>query len=406
MENYFILNKETGKIELHFAKETYMALTAEQKSAVKSNFLWGRSSGRWISRCKWPNTSTAERCAASLGLENAGETGERLTFAEQMERKAERAENRADRYENRADAAEKRGEALQKPINDMHGDIAFFTQPNINSSAGRAFTSRRERMWASFEKGFSEFNKSAYWQDRAKTARRTAEQKELKDRAFLDRRIRERESDIRKLTKSIESWEGYAATIDKGQIPRDEHGWEVKRNKEQILSQVETWTERLEAKLDELGFYQDCLEQLGGIGFSRENVKPGYLVKVQRWGVVEVLSTGPKNFTAKEYGWPMQYAEIIEIVKEQAAKPEAHPFTVGMEFTCHRWNGALGAHGNTEKITARIIRATDKSVTLQVGEEKPYLRKPYKVKWGNDDGRKWGLQVTDWNDGIFYQIAE
>ena len=34
MENYFILNRETGKLELHFAKETYMGLTAEQKAAI------------------------------------------------------------------------------------------------------------------------------------------------------------------------------------------------------------------------------------------------------------------------------------------------------------------------------------------------------------------------------------
>lgn len=391
--NYYILNRGTGKLELHFAKETYMGLTAEQKAAIKSNFLWGRNSGCWISRAKYPGTGYAQRCAESLGLENAGETGERMSFAEQMERKAERAERRADRYENRADAAEKRSEQLTKPINDMGGDTAFFTQPNINSSAGRAFTNRRNRMFAAFDRGMEEFHKSEYWQGRAATARKTAEQKELQDRAFLDRRIREREAEIRKLQKNVEDCETRLEAT-----PEEET--EKRKN---IQGNIEYWLDLLEAKMDELGFYQDCLERTGGIQFSRENVKPGYLVKIRRYGVVEVLSTGPKNFKAKEYGWPMQYAEIVEIVKEQAAKPQAHPFTVGQEFTCTRWNSTMH---NTEKITARIIRATDKSVTLQIGDEKPYVRKPYQVKWNNPDGRKWGLAVTDWNDGTFYKMAD
>lgn len=160
--DYFIVNRETGKLELHFSKEAYLALTEDQKKSIKGNFLWGRTSDCWISRAKEPNLYHARKCAETLGLEDAGTCGERLSFMEQMERKAERAERRADCYENRADAAERRGEALQKPINDMRGDIAFFTQPNINSSSGRVFTRRRKKMFESFEKGFNEFLKSEY----------------------------------------------------------------------------------------------------------------------------------------------------------------------------------------------------------------------------------------------------
>ena len=201
MSNYFILNLETRKLELHFDKEAYAELSDEQKGDIKSNFLWGKKTGCWISRAKEPNLCRAYRCAESLGLEDAGKKGDRLSFAEQMEKKAERAQFMADQYEARAEAAEQRGEALQKPITDMHGDIAFFTQPNINTSAGRAFTRRREKMFAAFEKGFEEFQKSDYWKSRACTARVTATQSGLQDRGFLGRRISERESDIRKLKK-------------------------------------------------------------------------------------------------------------------------------------------------------------------------------------------------------------
>ena len=149
----YIENKETGKLELHFEKSEYMALSEEEKRKIKSTFLFSRASGAWVSRCKWPNLARPIQVAKDLGLENEGSTGERLTFEEQQERKAERAERRADRYEAKADKAEARSESLRAPIDRMHGDIAFFTQPNINTSAGRAFTRKRDRMWASWEKG-------------------------------------------------------------------------------------------------------------------------------------------------------------------------------------------------------------------------------------------------------------
>lgn len=329
--DYFIRNMETGKLELHFAKETYLALDSDAKKRIKSAFLWGRNSGCWISRCKEPNLYHAQQVAESLGLFDAGKTGERMSFADQMARKAERAERRADRYESRAEAAEKHGNELQAPINHMHGDIAFFTQPNITTSAGRAFTRRREKMWASFERGFDEFRKSEYWQNRAKAARATASQNELQNKGFIMRRIRERESDLRKLKKSVEEYEGYIITLDKGETPHDAFGWEIKRPRKALESQIEIWLDRIEVKLDELGFYQDYLDALGGITFSRDSFKKGDLIRISRWKTpVRFLRGGSKNFTYEftephmklACGQQMQgqaaYAEIVEVIKEGA----------------------------------------------------------------------------------------
>lgn len=405
-EDYFIRNRETGKLELHFSKATYTALGEDVKKRIKGAFLWGRNSGCWISRCKEPNLWDAERVAESLGLYDAGQTGERMSFAEQMERKAERAERRADRYEDHAEAAAARAEHLQKPINDRRGDIAFFTQPNINTSGGRAFTRQRERMFAAFDRGFEEFNKSQYWQDRAKTARRTADMKELQDKGFVMRRIRERESDLRKLRKSVERYEFYIKSLDAGETPRDDYGWEVKAKREELQKQIDIWLDRVEAKLDELGFYQDCLDKLGGVTFSQENVKPGYIVRMKRWGNATVIGTGPKNFTYKTGNNSTiiltdSYAEIVAIVKAVEAVREQHPFKVGDTFTCHRWNRTIPPHGNTEKVTYTIIRATEKSVTLKTGDEKPIVRKPVKRDWRDD----WQVSVTDWTDGTWYKAA-
>lgn len=132
---YFIRNLDTLKLELHFEREAYDALSDDAKREIKSLFLWGRRSGCWISRHKEPRLIWAQRLAEKLGLADAGETGVRPSFAEQQQRKAERAEARAERFDIAADRALDRANALQKPIADMRGDIAFFTQPNINTSA-------------------------------------------------------------------------------------------------------------------------------------------------------------------------------------------------------------------------------------------------------------------------------
>lgn len=400
-DSYFIRNRETGKLELHFDKADYDDLTDDQKREIKGAFLWGRRSGCWISRCKEPNLWSAEKIAKALGLADGGTTGERLSFAEQQERKAEKAECRAERFECAADAATARGEQLQKPISDMHGDIAFFTQPNINSSAGRAFTRKRYRMFAACEAGFREFNKSAYYRERAAIAHTTAAQKGLQDKSFIDRRIAECETALRKLKKNVERYEGFKQQIEQGTTVQRFNGEPL--SLDTVNELIETTLDRMEAQLDKLGYYQDALDALGGVEFSQENIKPGYIVQVKHFGVCRVVSTGPKNITYQTgidgVVLTAAYAEIGGIVKAEEKAADPHPFKVGDTFTCSRWNGEKRV---AERLEFRIIRATDKSVTIQTGNEKPFVRKPSQVTW--DKSGKWRLCITDWNDGIVYKL--
>ncbi len=307
MENYFVRNRETGKLELHFDKATYAGLSDAQKSEIKSAFLWGRNSGCWISRAKEPNTWKAQKIAESLGLEDAGKEGDRMSFAEQMERKQQRAERRADRYEGRADIAERTGEQLQAPINSRRGDTAFFTQPNINTAAGRAFARRRERMFAAYECGFAEFRKSEYWRERAETARKTAAGKELQDKGFVMRRINECESNARSLKKSYDQQKRTLDRLEAGEELKNWRGEPI--SLEAAAESLENWAERLEAELDKLGFYQDILDSLGGVTFSKENLKKGDLIIIPRWGKVRFVRGGPKNFTFEFLQPHMTYAD-------------------------------------------------------------------------------------------------
>lgn len=400
-DSYFIRNRETGKLELHFDKADYDDLTDDQKREIKGAFLWGRRSGCWISRCKEPNLWRAEQIAKALGLADGGTTGERLSFAEQQERKAEKAERRAERFECAADAAVARGEQLQKPISDMRGDIAFFTQPNINSSAGRAFTRQRERMFAAYESGFKEFNKSAYYRERAAIAHNTAAQKGLQDKGFIGRRIVECETALRKLKKNVERYESFKQQIEQGTTVQRFNGESFSLD---IVNEwIETTFDRMETQLDKLGYYQDALDALGGVEFSQENIKPGYIVKVKHFGACRVVSTGSKNITYQTgvdgVVLTAAYAEIGGIVKAEEKAAEPHPFKVGDTFTCSRWNREKS---DVDVLEFRIIRATDKSVTIQTGDEKPFIRKPSQVAW--DKSGKWRLCITDWNDGTVYKL--
>ena len=321
MKGTYNLNRETGKIELHFSKADYQEATDDQRAAIKSNFLFSHKGNCWVSRCKWPNTSRAAALAAQLGLDNAGKTGERLTYAEQLERQQERAEHRAERYMEHAANAAERAEQLQKPYNDMHGDIAFFTQPNINTSAGRAFTRRRERIFAAMDKGFEEFRKSEYWQQRAAIAQETADNPKLNDPGYLGRQIKDAQTTARKQRENITFYEKQIERIKAGEIIKGTNG--TARTVEDYSAYIDTATDRIEAALDKLGFMQERLHAIGGDKFSRENVHKGDVVRLQgiHTGLVTVAGTGPKYITGESvhggttFRIKYAYEEIAEIVK-------------------------------------------------------------------------------------------
>ena len=67
---YYIINRETEKLELHFSKEEYQALPEADKAKIKSNFLFSKRGSCWVSRAKRPNLYYAEKTAKELGAED------------------------------------------------------------------------------------------------------------------------------------------------------------------------------------------------------------------------------------------------------------------------------------------------------------------------------------------------
>lgn len=362
MSRTYVKNMETGKIELRFDKSDYLALSADQKKELKRHYLWSSKSSAWVSRSihnQWGAIETAKK----LGFEDGGKTGERLSYAEELERKAEKAEHRAERYEQYADNAEHRAEGLQAELNSHRGDIAFFTQPIISGHAGsQAFARRRQRIYDRYGKGFEEYRKSDYFRDRAATARTTADMKQLKNKPYLQNRIDECNARIRELERSIVKAE---QGIHDGKGP-DYEKW------------LDGLLDKMEYETDKLAFFENAMDELGGVKYSKSNIKPGYLVKI-RGAWRNVLKANPKTVEsivieggAKGFILSHPYAEIQDIkVPEGWTEPKItfdNPFVVGDIVCKHR------PADNSIYVAFQIVRTTAKTVTIrkiQITDGKP-----------------------------------
>jgi len=404
----YIFNLETTKIELHFDKADYDALSDEQKREIKSAFLWSNRGKCWVSRAKEPNLYRAKQVAAKLGFVSEQREGERLTYGEQLERQAVRAEARADRYDGYAANAEKHGEQLQKPLNDMHGDISFFTQPHINSSAGRAFSNYRNRLYARYNSGFEEYRKSDYFKDRAQTARETASNAQFSNPGYLDRRIKECKKEIRAREKNIVHYEEALDAIDSGVEKKKANGQIA--TAAEVTSWIERELELIEKAMDKQGYLENCLDEIGGNRFNRDNIKIGYVVDIGKYGPVEVIGAGPQNIGykilsggAEGMSGTAAYAEIREIIKAEERKPDTHPFEVGEKFTAvHREYPENSMRAIETKIVYEIIKASDTTIRLKPidADGKEITRKPLKTYSG-----KWRFSINDTYGNTFYKEA-
>lgn len=397
----YVMNMETQKLELHFEKADYMALSEELKKEIKSNFLFSRKAGAWISRAKFPNLWYAETVAKKIGLTDGGKSGETLTFAEQMERKTKKAEARAERYDHKSENARDKAVALQKPINDMHGDVAFFTQPNINSSSGHAFTNRRNRMFAAWERGFDEFKKSEYYAERAEAARQTAAETKPTDKGFIIRRIKEAEKTIRAQKKNLESYRKTLEQIKQGKTFKRYNGTPI------TADTVQKWIEDaeliIENAISKSIYYHECLEKVGGVAFSKDNIKAGYIVKIKRWGNCKVIGTGRVNITYEVMnvpgGVPLKaaYAEIESIVSD-TVQIDQHPFKVGESYTVQVWSNEERKIIDKEYTVTKI---TEEKVTIKSGTDRAITKKPRKFRDGK--GYCWAIGVADGIGGTIYK---
>ena len=348
----YYLNQETQKIELRdLSKEEYQALSDELKKEVKGAYLFSGKIGAWVSRST-NNHYSAIRTAEKLGFTEQEIIGERLSFAEEIERQKEKAEARAERYEGYAYNAEKKAENLQSELNSYHGDIAFMTQPIIKGHSGsEAFGKRRERIFNRYRKGFEEYRKSDYFKSKARTAEETASMSKFKDRSYLINRIKE-------CNKIIKNYESYIVRAEEKQYNGDTEAAE----------RIERYLTEIEYQLDKLAYLENCLEELGGV-YNKDNLKVGYEVKIRgSWEKILKLNRTTVEVQPLEERISMfiskrDYSEIqdMRIPKEfKQAEEIQNPFIEGDIFVLYSFG--------MKPVVIRayqVLKTTAKGVTVQ-----------------------------------------
>jgi hypothetical protein len=403
MSKNYILNLETNKIELHFEKSDYLALSAEQKKELKSSYLWSKTANAWVSRST-NNHYSAIRTAKKLGFTEEERIGERLSYEEQLERKTEKAEHRIERYEQYADNAENRGKAMQSELEKYRGDIAFFTQPIITGHAGsQAFGNRRQKIFDRYFKGFEEYRKSEYFKEKAETAQMTANKVQLKDPVYLNNRIEECNKNIRQLEKNIVHYE--QIIYDKNNNIAVSSFYEQKSITE-IEKYLNDTIDKVEWEMDKLAFMQNCMDEVGGFKFSKENIQVGYIVKIKSWGKCEIVSAGPKNISFKileggASGGVLTecYAAITEVLEVKEQEKVNNPYQVGDVLCKHRpADDSIYKAYQVIKVTTTGVKLQEITIANGIPNKdsftnsKPAQKKVVKSKYSD-----WiGVYMDDW----------
>jgi DNA repair ATPase RecN len=177
----YTINLETGRLELNnLSKEDYTNLESDKKDLVKRYFTFSRYTGCWVSKSTKNLTNAKWIAEDKLNMKLDCEKGEQLNEKEQLEIKLEKAKNKIEKYETYKLNATERMENYQEEFNKNREDIAYITQPNINSSSGKRFTNQRNKAIARYEKGFEELEKIKYYEDKIKTLNKTIKKLELK----------------------------------------------------------------------------------------------------------------------------------------------------------------------------------------------------------------------------------
>lgn len=252
----------------------------------------------------------------------------------------------------------------------MHGDIAFFTQPIISGHAGsQAFARRREKMFTQYEKGFEESCKSGYFQDRARTTGQSGSKWNQVSGAYLDRPIKECKKEIKARKKNILYYEPCVPLRT------------ARRNADTMaLLSLSRWSltgwnrnlKLIEKAMGKQAFLEACVDEYGGIRFSKDNVKVGYHVRLDKFGLAEVVGAVPQNITyriltggSKRMRLKAAYAEITEIVRAEENR-EMHSFTVGERFMAEQYICDGDSYRrNRVHITYEIIKATSATIPVE-----------------------------------------
>jgi hypothetical protein len=120
------------------------------------------------------------------------------SFEDAESQKAARLDAKADRFRQYAENAKKRAETLQSDFNRLRKDWAWLTQPNVNTSGGRAFANSRNKVMARYDRGMQEYQKAGNMAEYARQLEVSAQQTQLEDLGYLSNRLKENKKILNK----------------------------------------------------------------------------------------------------------------------------------------------------------------------------------------------------------------
>lgn len=200
---YYVHDLESDKYQVHTdGKSDWLSLPEKVQSDIKRNCLWSGSRKCWVSKAKGGGC-WLKQILDEAGFEYRGTVGERMDFATQQEQKAERAEYRAERYEARADAAKAESMASYRRSHEMMDAIPLGQPILIGHHSEKRDRNYRDRAWNLMGASVAADKKAKHYTNRADAANRAANQLELKNPRYLNRRIKETDAEIRMINRRL-----------------------------------------------------------------------------------------------------------------------------------------------------------------------------------------------------------
>ena len=223
----------------------------------------------------------------------------------------------------------------------------------------------------------------------------------------IERKIKEQEKEVKRYQGIIVKYEEALYKIQQGEELKNRSGDILTES--YIEQRISEMLEKYEWEYDKLEFFEKCLAELGGIQFSKDNIKVGFIVSIINSGRrCEVLSAGPVNVTYKildggAAGMVLTdpYAAIVEIIqaKEKTAKVE-NPFEVGdilaKYYGMESKNGVYKAY-EVIKTTATGVKLQEIAVENHVPVNGKFIGEPMQKKVTKSKYSDFvGVYVDDW----------
>jgi hypothetical protein len=267
---------------------------------------------------------------------------DKMTVEEAHQYQAGRSLERAERLEQRAGKHQQTGAALLGQADQISRRFHMGQPILVGHHSEKGARQDQERMWNKTERGVGEQRYASHLSERAAAAERHSERKSEYTLEYVGNRIKETESTLasvrRELSIQVSSEvtvpDGRKGTVywlgkgkDKGKakvefsnLPDQEPEWGEFKVEELTLVLNENYHTQLQLKQqnaeEDLAFWQQKYEKLGGSRYSPEKIKVGDYIRY--WGGwTEVVRVNSKSVTVKtQWSWTqtVEYHKLTDHV--------------------------------------------------------------------------------------------